>query len=233
MPEWWDWVGRATVRKSGSRAARRAGASPGRSDRRGSRSGSAQHSGDRVEQSTRIGWFRNDRREQRPVLRRGRRRRGQRDDWHGRRTCLSFDLSHDVQCRVPRHDHVDQHQRRTRRGENVQCLGSTVRFQYLVGMRPQKSPEAAADARVVIDEKDGRAQGRGHIIRAEAVNLVETNDNECEPRRTSEAIHSATPMLRPSSHCQRRGDRLMLRCRGVVMHVHETNSGGTAYQLAY
>jgi len=25
----------------------------------------------------------------------------------------------------------------------------------------------------------------------------------------------------------------MLRCRGVVMHVHETNSGGTAYQLAY
>jgi hypothetical protein len=67
----------------------------------------------------------------------------------------------------------------------------------------------------------------------EAVKVVETNDNECEPRRISEAVHSAKLMLRPESHCHWRAGRFMLRCRDVVTHVHETNSGGTAYKLAY
>ena len=68
---------------------------------------------------------------------------------------------------------------------------------------------------------------------AEAVNLVETNEYECEPRPISEAIHSAKLMLRPESHSRQRADRLCCGAAGGLTHVHETESGGATYKLAY
>src|SRR4029079_12979206 len=113
-----------------------------------------------------------------------------------------------------------------RLGERLQCLNHVVGVQHGIPMRPQQPRQAPADARIVIDEKDGCAQGRGTIIRLEAVNVVETSENECEPRRTSEAVHSPRLILESNSHSR---GRVMLHChRG--RQSHETLSHSSAYR---